>query len=144
MPAVTICSDFVAQKNKVCHYFHCFPIYLPWSDGTRWILVFWMLSFKPTSSKDSLHPTAERKGKCPPVPPLTEKYPRMFGRGADCPSGWAILIKTISTASLTGLSDKQRKAERRKTALLRTGLIDLTFKKIHYHLLLNLNLTMSS
>ena len=22
-------------KIKVCHYFHCFPIYLPWSDGTR-------------------------------------------------------------------------------------------------------------
>ena len=21
-------------KIKVCHYFHCFPIYLPWSDGT--------------------------------------------------------------------------------------------------------------
>ena len=21
-------------KNKVCHGFHCFPIYLPWSDGT--------------------------------------------------------------------------------------------------------------
>ena len=21
-------------KNTVCHYFHCFPIYLPWSDGT--------------------------------------------------------------------------------------------------------------
>ena len=21
-------------QNKVCHYFHCFPIYLPWSDGT--------------------------------------------------------------------------------------------------------------
>ena len=28
-------SDFGAQENKVCHYFHCFPIYLPWSDGTR-------------------------------------------------------------------------------------------------------------
>ena len=28
----TICSDFGAQENKVC--FHCFPIYLPWSDGT--------------------------------------------------------------------------------------------------------------
>ena len=27
--AVTICSDFGAQKNKVCHCFHCFPIYLP-------------------------------------------------------------------------------------------------------------------
>ena len=29
---VTICSDFGAQENKVCH---CFPIYLPWTDGTR-------------------------------------------------------------------------------------------------------------
>ena len=27
--AVTICSDFGAQKNKVSHCFHCFPIYLP-------------------------------------------------------------------------------------------------------------------
>ena len=23
------------KKNKVSHCFHCFPIYLPWSDGTR-------------------------------------------------------------------------------------------------------------
>jgi len=22
-------------KNKVWHCFHCFPVYLPWSDGTR-------------------------------------------------------------------------------------------------------------
>ena len=29
MPAITICSDFGAQKNKVSHCFHCFPIYLP-------------------------------------------------------------------------------------------------------------------
>ena len=29
---------------------HCYPIYLPWSDG---ILVFWMLSFKPTFSLSS-------------------------------------------------------------------------------------------
>ena len=28
MAAVTICSDFGAQKNKVWHCFHCFPIYL--------------------------------------------------------------------------------------------------------------------
>ena len=33
--AVIICSDFGAPQNKVCHCFHCFPIYLPWSDGTR-------------------------------------------------------------------------------------------------------------
>ena len=26
---------FGAQKNKVWHCFHCFPIYFSWSDGTR-------------------------------------------------------------------------------------------------------------
>ena len=26
---------FGAPQNKLCHCFHCFPIYLPWSDGTR-------------------------------------------------------------------------------------------------------------
>ena len=25
---------FRTQENKICHCFHCFPIYLPWSDGT--------------------------------------------------------------------------------------------------------------
>ena len=29
MAAVTICSDFGAEENKVCHCFLCFPIYLP-------------------------------------------------------------------------------------------------------------------
>ena len=37
MAAITICSDFGAPPlpKKVCYCFHCFPIYLPWSDGTR-------------------------------------------------------------------------------------------------------------
>ena len=35
MAAVTTCSDFGAKENKVCHCFHCFPIYLPWNDGTE-------------------------------------------------------------------------------------------------------------
>ena len=35
MAVVTIFSDFGAPKNKVWHCFHCFPIYFPWSDGTR-------------------------------------------------------------------------------------------------------------
>ena len=35
MAAITICSDFGAQKIKVWHCFHCFPIYFQWSDGTR-------------------------------------------------------------------------------------------------------------
>ena len=51
MAAVTICSDFGAPISKVCH---CFPIYLPWRDRTGClILVFWMLSFKPTFSLSS-------------------------------------------------------------------------------------------
>ena len=47
MAAVTICSDFGAQENKVCHCFHCFPIYLLWSDGTGCHDLFfecWVLS----------------------------------------------------------------------------------------------------
>ena len=29
----TTCSDFGAEENKICHSFHSFPIYFPWSDG---------------------------------------------------------------------------------------------------------------
>ena len=54
MAAVTICSDFGAPQNKICHCFHYFPIYLPWSDGPdAMILVFWMLSFRSTFSFSS-------------------------------------------------------------------------------------------
>ena len=54
MAEFTTCSDFGAPKNKVWHCFHSFPIYFPWSDGTRCHdLVFWMLSFKPTFSFSS-------------------------------------------------------------------------------------------
>ena len=35
MAAVTICSGLGAPPNKVFHYFHCFPIYLPRCEGTR-------------------------------------------------------------------------------------------------------------
>ena len=34
MAAVTIWSDFDAHENKVCHCFHCLPVYLSSSDGT--------------------------------------------------------------------------------------------------------------
>ena len=53
MAAVTICSDFGATKNKVCHCFHYFPVYLPWSDGLHGMILFWMLSFKPILSLSS-------------------------------------------------------------------------------------------
>ena len=35
MASVTVSNDFGAQENKVCYYFHFFPMYLPWSDGTK-------------------------------------------------------------------------------------------------------------
>ena len=45
---------FGRPPKKVWHCFHCFPIYFPWSDGTRCHdLLFWMLSFKPTFSLSS-------------------------------------------------------------------------------------------
>ena len=41
-------------QNRLCHCFHFFPIYLPWSDGAGCHdLCFWMLSFKPTFSLSS-------------------------------------------------------------------------------------------
>ena len=40
MAAVTICSDFRAQENKICHCFHLFPFYLPWGGGSN-ILATW-------------------------------------------------------------------------------------------------------
>ena len=45
MAAVTICSDFGAQENKVCYHFHFFPIYLSWtvSSGHVWM---WELDHK--------------------------------------------------------------------------------------------------
>ena len=57
MAAVTIYSDFGTQENKICHYFHSIPFYLPWSDGTGClILVFLMLSFKPAFTLSSFTP----------------------------------------------------------------------------------------
>ena len=43
------------SPKKVCHCFHCFLIYLPWSDGTRChdLWFFWMLMFKPAFSLSS-------------------------------------------------------------------------------------------
>ena len=54
MAAVTICSDFGAPKNKVWLCFHCFPSICHEVMGPdAMILVFWMLSFKPTFSLSS-------------------------------------------------------------------------------------------
>ena len=46
MASGTICSDFGAQGNKICHCFHFFPICHE-VMGLDAILVFWMLSTTP-------------------------------------------------------------------------------------------------
>ena len=51
MAAVTVCNNFGTLEKEVCQCFLFFPIYLPWSDGI--LLVFWILSFKPTFSLSS-------------------------------------------------------------------------------------------
>ena len=45
-------SAVILEPPKIkCHCFHCFPIYLPWSDGTRCHdLRFLNVEFKPTFS----------------------------------------------------------------------------------------------
>ena len=52
--AVTVCNDSGAQESKVCHCFHCFPIYFHEVMGLNAIIsIFWMLSFKPAFSLSS-------------------------------------------------------------------------------------------
>ena len=53
MAAVTICSDFGSPPNKVYRCFHCFPIFHEVMGPDAMILVFWMLTFRPTFSLSS-------------------------------------------------------------------------------------------
>jgi hypothetical protein len=50
MTAVTICSDFEAQENKICHCFHFFLISHEVIGPNAIVLVFLMLSFKQAFS----------------------------------------------------------------------------------------------
>ena len=42
---------FFSPRKKVCHCFHCFPIYFPWSDGTRWNLEMTMMALYARQQK---------------------------------------------------------------------------------------------
>ena len=44
MAAVTIHSDFGAQENKICHCFHFYSFYLPWSDGAGYHLLITIIN----------------------------------------------------------------------------------------------------
>ena len=53
---ITVHSDCGDKGNKIYHYFHFFPFYLPWNDETKWYKLFFfslMLSFKPAFSLSS-------------------------------------------------------------------------------------------
>ena len=45
-------------QNKVCHCFHCFPIYLPWSNGIQmpWSQISWLLIFSMLASSSYISP----------------------------------------------------------------------------------------
>ena len=45
---VTIHSDFRAQEEEICHYFHIFPFYFLWSNRARFhdFSLFLIFSFK--------------------------------------------------------------------------------------------------
>ena len=54
MAAVIVCSDFGTSQSKVSHCFHCSPIYLLWSGGTKCHdLHFLNVEFKPDVSPSS-------------------------------------------------------------------------------------------
>ena len=54
MAAATIHSDFRAQEEEICHCFHLFPFYLPWSDRPdAMILAFLIFSFRLAFSLSS-------------------------------------------------------------------------------------------
>ena len=55
MAAVTICSDFRAQEEEICQYFHIFPFYLARSNraGCHNLSFFLIFSFKPAVSLSS-------------------------------------------------------------------------------------------
>ena len=54
MAAISICRDLGAPQNEVSHCFHCFLMYLPWSNGTSCHdLSFLNVDFKPAFSLSS-------------------------------------------------------------------------------------------
>ena len=70
MAAVTICSD-LESKKVVYHCFHCFPIYLPWSDYEKscvpknwcfWTMVLEKTLESPLDCKEvqPVHPKGNR------------------------------------------------------------------------------------
>ena len=65
MAAVTICSDFGVAQNKICHCFHFFSFYLPWSDEPRCLDLSFLMSFKPDFFHSLSHSPSSRSSLVP-------------------------------------------------------------------------------
>ena len=95
MAAVTIYSDFGAPQNKVCHCFHCFPIYLHEMMGSdAMILVFWMFSFKIIGRNDAEAET--------PIlwPPDVQNW--LIGKDPDAGKDWRWEEKGMTEVEMVG------------------------------------------
>ena len=82
MAAVTICSDFGAQENKVCHHFHYSPIYLPWNDETRCHDLQWQRLLEGTN-KNLCTPGPRARGSSYAPPCVIHWSPCCY-----CPIRW--------------------------------------------------------
>ena len=83
MAAVTICSDFRAQEEEICHYFQLFPFNLPWSNGTgRHDLSFFFLLLLVLSLLFHCLPSPSSRGPLVPlhILPLEWYHPLIW----DC------------------------------------------------------------
>ena len=88
MAAVTICSDFGAQKNKVWHCFHCFPIYFPDLTEAEDIKKRWQ-EYTEELYKNHLHNPDNHDGV------ITDLEPDIL----ECEVKWALESITTNKAS---------------------------------------------
>ena len=68
------------KGNKVSHCFHSFPIYLPWSDGTRWVwqnVAHWRREWQTTSYSCLGNPMNSKKRQNNRT--LKDELPRSVG-----------------------------------------------------------------
>ena len=90
MAAITICSDFGAQKNKVSHWFHYFPIYLLWTDRTGCHDLSWSMLTNGLKWQASSQPKALRH----PTPPCNNRLSPPHHRALQEGPGYNCFLST--------------------------------------------------
>ena len=100
MAAVTICSDFGAQEEEICHDFHLFPLYLPCSNGARChdLSLIFSLKLAFSFSSSTLIKRLFRSSSLSAIRVLSSSYPRLL---MLLPPIRFQLVNSSSPASLT-------------------------------------------